>query len=438
MRERWPWPPNASTPAVTVSNSGTTVARTRFNSPTLRPLRSRDFRVIWLGSFVSNVGTWMEATALTTLVARETRSATQVAFAAIAGFLPSAFASPIGGALADRFDRRRFLQVTLLLETFFAGLLALVVSLGERRTAPLAAIVFMAATVNSAALPNRQAMFPSLVEPEDLPAAIALGSATWNGGRVFGPMLAVLAETIGPAWAFSINALSFLVLFGAWMTVTLPSLIKPDGPRLGLVALLREGLGHIRRTPDLRFAIGFIAVLAGTAGPFIGLLAIMARVRFGIGAALFVTAQGFGAVCGALSTTRLSRRFGRRGTMLRAWFVLPVGLLLYAFAPHRLVAAAAVVLLGGAYMVLFAGAQSTLQLGSPPEVRARVLAVFSVSLSAAYCAALLISGRVADARNIQVATVMQAALTLVGILVLAKAFPRWWHDAVPATIRQDR
>lgn len=420
--------PNGLTNAVTVPSSAAPLARKRFNSPTLRPLRQRDFRTIWMGSLVSNVGTWMETTALSTLVARETKSATQVAFTAIAGFLPSAFASPIGGALADRFDRRRFLQVTLLLETLFAGLLAVVVALGERRTAPLAAIVFMASTVNAAALPNRQAILPSLVDREDLPAAISLGSATWNGGRVFGPMLALLADTIGPAWAFTANALSFLVLLVAWMTITLPPTPKATGERTGLVALLREGLVHIRRTKDLRFAIVFIAVLAGTAGPFIGLLAIMARVRFGIGAALFVTAQGLGAVCGALSTTRLSTRYGRRGTMVRALLVLPPALILYAFAPNRYVAAVGVMILGGGYMAAFACAQSVLQLGTPPEIRARVLAVFSVSLSAAYCTALLISGPIADARSIQWATVLQAVLTVAGLGLLAKVFPRWWHD----------
>ncbi len=413
---------------MTVPSNTKAFAGQRFNSPTLRPLRQRDFRIIWLGALVSNVGTWMETTALSTLVARETKSATQVAFTAIAGFLPSAFASPIGGALADRFDRRRFLQVTLLLETFFAGLLAVVVALGERRTAPLAAIVFMASTVGAAALPNRQAILPSLVDRDDLPAAISLGSATWNGGRIFGPLFALLAETIGVAWAFTANALSFLVLLAAWTTIKLPPAPLPTGVRLGLVALLREGLGHIRRNKDLQFAIAFIAVLAGTAGPFIGLLAIMARSRFGIGAALFVTAQGLGAVVGALSTTWLSSRYGRRGTMLRALLILPPALLLYAFAPNRYVAAIGVLVLGGGYMAAFACAQSILQLGSPPEVRARVLAVFSVALSAAYCTALLVSGPVADARNIQWATVLQAVLTVAGVAVLAKSFPRWWRE----------
>ena len=171
-------------------------------SPTFRPLRSRNFRLIWTGALVSNIGTWMETVALASLVATRTRSATQVAIASIAGFLPSAFAAPIGSALADRFDRRRFLITTLAMETSFAALLTILVALGERRTLVLSGVVFAASIVNSAALPNRQSLLPSLVDREDVGAAISLGSASWNGGRVFGPLLASLVAVVGPSWAF--------------------------------------------------------------------------------------------------------------------------------------------------------------------------------------------------------------------------------------------
>ncbi len=398
------------------------------SSPTLRPLKLRNFRLIWGGALISNIGTWMETTALGTIIAKETRSATQVGFAAIAGFLPIAFASPIGGVLADRFDRKKFLQVTLLIETFFAALLAVVVALGETRTLPLAAIVFAASTVGAGAMPNRQAVLPSLVSTEDLPAAISLGSASWNGGRVFGPIAALLVTAIGPAWAFAANALSFLVLFAAWMTVKLPAAPAKSNQTAGLVTLLKEGFGLVRRAPQLRFVIIFIAIIAGTAGPFIGLLPIAARVRFDIGAALFVTAQGLGAVLGALATTRLTRIYGQRGTMLRYLAVLPISLLGYALAPDKFSAAFAVLVTGGAYIGAFTSAQSILQLNSPPLLRARALAVFSVALGASYCIAMLINGRIADASSVRWVTGMQAVLTVLGLGLLSVLFPRWWVD----------
>jgi MFS family permease len=425
------WPPIGSTNAATAATTEHFVGF--LNSATLRPLQRRDYRTIWFGALISNVGTWMETTALSTLIAKETKSATQVAITAMAGFLPTAFASPIGGALADRFDRKRFLQVTLLLETLCAALLALLVGLGERRTAPLAAVVFVAAMVGSAALPNRQAIMPSLVDPKDLQAAISLGSASWNGGRIFGPLFGILVTTIGPTWAFSINALSFLVALTAWMSITLPPLPNSGQARLGFAAQLRTGFGVARHQPDVRFAIVFISVLAGTAGPFIGLLAIVARLRFDMSAAPLITAQGVGAVLGGLATTRLSNKLGRGRMMLLYLSSLPIVLVVYALAPHWSVAVVAVMWLGGAYIGAMNGAQAIIQMNAPPEARARVLAVFMVGLGATYCLGLLVSGPLADATSIRVATLAQAGATAVGVAVLAVLFPRWWNRERPSS-----
>lgn len=366
--------------------------------------------------------------ALSSLVARETRSATQVAFTAMAGFLPTAFAAPIGGALADRFDRKRFLQTTLAIETFFAIVLTILVASGERRTAVLASIVFLASTISAASLPNRQSLLPSLVPKEDLPAAISLGSASWNGGRVFGPLLATLVALIGPAWAFGFNAASFVALLIAWNFVRLPALPKSDSTA-SLPQLLKEGLRMVRDDEHLRFAVAFVAVLAGSAGPFIGLLAIMAKLEFNGGTGttgLFITAQGVGAVAGALLTTRFTRLFGRGRSMVGALTALPIALAVYALAPHVLIAAAALVVVGGCYMGIFASIQAILQLNSPPTLRARVLAVFSVALGASYCLALLVHGPLADRTSVPTVTLLQAGLTVAGIGVLALAFPKWW------------
>ncbi len=413
-------------------------ARHFTNSPTLRPFKSRNFTLIWTGALVSNIGTWMEAVALSSLVARETRSATQVAIASMAGFLPSAFASPIGGALSDRFDRKKFLQIGLGLETLCAILLTILVATGERRTAVLASVVFLSSTISSASLPNRQSVMPSLVPREDLPAAISLGSASWNGGRVFGPVFATLVALIGPSWAFAANAVSFSVLLIAWKFVELPPLQRSSNGE-SLPTLLNEGVQAIRKNPSLRFAVTFIAVLAGTAGPFIGLLAIMAKLEFNGGTGttgLFVSAQGFGAVVGALLTTRLTRKLGRGRSMVGALIVLPLALGVYGLAPNRYVAAVALVFVGGAYLGAFTSCQSILQLHSPPQLRARVLAVFSVALSGTYCLGLLVHGPLADRTSVRVVTLVQAALTIAGLALLAILFPKWWNHLAEAPTEQ--
>ena len=385
---------------------------------------------------MSNVGTWMETVALASLVATRTRSATQVAVASIAGFLPSAFAAPIGSALADRFDRRRFLVTTLAIETAFAALLTLLVATGERRTLVLSAVVFAASIVNSAALPNRQSVLPSLVERKDLGAAISLGSASWNGGRVFGPLLASLVAVVGPSWAFAANTVSFTVLLIAWKYVRLAPTPR-DESGASVVALVREGFQIVRHDRRLRFAVVFIAMMGGTAGPFIGLLAIMAKKVHGGGAGitgLFVSAQGIGAVLGAIVATRLVSRFGRGRSMLANLVALPPLLVAYALAPRPWVAAVALVFMGATYIGAFTGAQAVLQLNSPSEARARVLAVFSVGLGASYCVALGVSGPLGDWIGIREVTLGQAGATVVGIALLSITYPQWWERLESDTI----
>lgn len=113
---------------------------TRFAS--LRPLRHRDFALLWSAALVSNVGTWMQTIAVGTLVTEITGRASGAGFVAAAGFLPIGFLSPIGGALADRVDRRRFLLLTTIGEVFFAAALALIHATGNSSELSVSAAVF--------------------------------------------------------------------------------------------------------------------------------------------------------------------------------------------------------------------------------------------------------------------------------------------------------
>jgi predicted MFS family arabinose efflux permease len=141
---------------------------------------------------------------------------------------------------------------------------------------------------------------------------------------------------------------------------------------------------------------------------------------------LFVSAQGIGAVAGAILATKLSLRFGRGRSMLANLIALPILLALYAVAPRPWFAAVMLVAIGGAYLGAFTGAQATLQLNSPPEARARVLAIFSVGLGAAYCVALAVGGPLGDRIGIREVTLLQAAATVIGVAWMAHRYSRWW------------
>jgi MFS family permease len=139
---------------------------------------------------VSNVGTWMQTVAVGALVTERTGRASWTALVAVAAFLPIGVLSPVGGALADRLDRRRCLVAGNLVEAGLATVLAALSATGRASPGAVTAVVFANGCVSALVLPFQQALVPDLVEREDVLAASSLGLTTYNMGRVVGPALA--------------------------------------------------------------------------------------------------------------------------------------------------------------------------------------------------------------------------------------------------------
>src|SRR5258706_3456923 len=154
------------------------------------PLRHPAYARLWSGAFVSNIGTWMETVALGIYVTKLTHEAAWTGTIAAAAFVPIAFFGPIGGALADRFPRKWLLMATTIVQTGLASLLAVLFAVGHPTAPVLTLIVLGNGICAGLGFPAFQAILPDLVPVEDLPGAIALSSAQYNLGRVFGPALA--------------------------------------------------------------------------------------------------------------------------------------------------------------------------------------------------------------------------------------------------------
>ena len=156
----------------------------------LSPLRHRDFALVWSAALVSNVGSWMQTVAVGVLVTLHTGQARWTGLVAAAAFLPMGLLSPVGGAMADRHDRRRWLLLTTVGETVFAGILTALAATGNAGPVWVTLAVLGGGAMTAIGLPAYQALLPDLVGPDDLLGAISLSSAQWNLGRVIGPALA--------------------------------------------------------------------------------------------------------------------------------------------------------------------------------------------------------------------------------------------------------
>ncbi len=406
---------------MTAVSSPVTVASHRVGlAVSLRPFRHRSFALLWSGGLVSTVGSWMQSVAVGALVVAHTGQALWAVVVAASAFLPIGVLSPVGGALADRLARRPVLVVGNLVAALVA--LAIAVLVAGRHDSPgtLSLLVLVQGCVSALTGPFQQAILPDLVPRGDFLAAVSLNSAQFNLGRVIGPALAGAAVALfGYPVAFEANAVSFLAVVLALGFVRLAP--PPAGERLSVWRSVRLGARTARGEPACKGAILLIATVGLFASPFIALVPAMAdHLAHGgsravaTGTALLTTAQGVGAVVGALLIPYLAAHFGRGRVLAASLGLLPFVLVAYGLSASLVVAVVALFLVGLVYLGVLSGLQTVVQLRAPQAYRGRVLALYLMALGVAYPIGALVQGPVADSIGL-------AWTTAAGALALALA-----------------
>jgi MFS family permease len=369
-----------------------------------RPLQSRNFALVWSAALVSNVGSWMQTVALGFVITARTHQPLWTGLVAAAAFLPLGLLAPVGGALADRLDRRRWLIVTTVAEALFAAALAVLAAIGHAPPAVLVGVAFLGGVAAGVGFPSYQAMLPDLVPREDLLAAVSLSSAQFNLGRVIGPALAGVVLVVGSdAWAFAVNAASFGAVVVALVFVRLPARKAPTPPIESIVRRIAAGARVAAAEPGCRSAIVLIAIVALVGSPFIGLVPAVAVDGLHRGAAAtsaLVTGQGVGAVAGALALAPLARAWGRRRLLVGALFAFPAAIVGYGAAPSLVTATLVIVVVGACYIGVLTGLNTVIQLRAPEQARGRVLGLYMMALGTVYPIGLVIEGTIAGAVGI--------------------------------------
>ncbi len=398
-------------------------------------MRFRNFSLLWSASLVSNIGSWMQTVAVGALVIARTGQASWAVLIAAGAFLPVGLLSPLGGALADRIRRKPVIALGNLAEAVVAGAIAFLVA--GRHDSPLAllGLVTVQGSVSALVQPFSQAILPDLVPRSEFLAASALNSAQWNAGRIVGPALAgATVAAFGFAASFVANAVSFLAVVIAVLFVRLS---PPPGRQGSVLAALRSGLSATRSEPSCRAAIITIGVVAFVAAPFIALVPAMAlRLSHGGAAAVaaatseLTTAQGLGAVAGALLMAPLAARIGRGRLLGWSLGLLPVALTCYALSPTRWWGVVTLFLVGLVYLGVLSGLSTAVQLYAPPDYRGRVLSFFQVALGVSYPLGALLQGPVADAIGIGWTTASSAIAMVVIMVAVVLVRPSFAHALV--------
>ncbi|HEX3204754.1 MAG TPA: MFS transporter [Propionibacteriaceae bacterium] len=346
-------------------------------------LVERNYRTYLAGSFVSNIGTWMQRVAQDWLVL-ELSGGSALALGITTGlqFLPMLLLSPYAGLIADRFNKRQILMITQSWLALSAAALGVLAVTGVATTEQVYLIAFAFGLGTAFDNPARQSFVSEVAGPDHLSNAIGLNSATFHAGRVVGPALAglVIAQ-VGSGWAILSNALSYLAFIGALLIMD-GRLLRTVPPRPRAKRQLREGLAYVRRSPDILLVL-CVMFFVGTFGlNFQMTTALMAQQEFHRSAAAYGilgTLLAVGSLAGALIA---ARRRARPSGRLVVGLAITFGLIEIAtgLAPSYLTFAAMLPVMGFVTLLTMTAANASIQLGVDPGLRGRVMALYIMVL----------------------------------------------------------
>jgi predicted MFS family arabinose efflux permease len=351
-----------------------------------RALSHRDFRLFWIGAFLSNVGTWMQAVAQGWLVLLLTNSAFWLGLDGFVATAPGFIFTLLGGVFADLIDRRRLLLYTQVVAGIAAMVLAMLVWTQAVNRWMVLGFSFVTGCCMALASPSFLAMTYDLVGREDLANAIAMNSTQFQLSRVVGPALAGVAfKLFGLAGCFFANGVSFVAVVAAlWV-------VRPERQaaathsvrdRRALWRDLIDGFRYVRNRPRVSALLLLSSINSLFGAPYFTLVPIYARNIFNLGEtglALMMGTSGAGAFMGALLVAYLGD-FRRKG-----WLVLggsiAFGVFIANFALSSRLTLSLVFLFGVGFslVVCVATVNTLLQKLVTDQMRGRVMSMFILS-----------------------------------------------------------
>ena len=347
-------------------------------SPTFTSFSERNYRIYYAGSFVSNVGTWMGRVAQDWLVLTELTDNSSQALGIVTGlqFLPFLVLAPWAGAIADRFPKRRILVVTQALLLITSLVLAVLVMADVATLTMVYAIALTQGVITAIDNPARQSFVSEMVPRDKLANAVALNSASFNGGRLIGPGVAgLMIAAYGTGWTLLVNVLTFVFVLVA-LSLLRGSELVPSPLTRGKGAI-RDGIHYVRNRPDLKMVMLLVFVLGTFGMNFQVTTALMATQEFDKGPTEYGILGSIMAI-GSLTAALLSARRGepRLRVLLIALVGFTISTTAASLAPTYELFAIALVPVGLSALTALTTANAMVQLRTDPLVRGRVMALY--------------------------------------------------------------
>jgi len=353
----------------------------------------RGFRLLWIGALLSSIGTWIQDVALSWLIHVQTGDPFYLGLRRFAQDVPLLAFMLVGGAFADRVDRRHILLSSQLVQMGLAVALAILYFAGNLGIPAIMVIAFLAGLTQSQSAPTYQAVLPSLVPREHIPHAVALNSLQFNASRAIGPVIAgLLLAHVGTGACFVVNAASFVVVILVLWWLRFPS---PKTSGVNLAETLRVGVRHVATTPLLRTFTLLAAATSFLGFPLVTFLPTLAGDVLGTGAtgySLLLTSMGVGAIVGAIATAQRGSVAGRgRLTLLHlaAFALVTMGAVL---SRQQWLSMTLLVVSGYTLTTALSTVSSLVQEHTPDELRGRVMSIFGLAFRGGLPVGSLVGG----------------------------------------------
>jgi len=409
---------------------------------TFRAFRDRNYAVFFAGQSVSQIGTWMQRTAIIWVIYTLTHSAAMIGLAMFAQQFPSFLLSLAGGVVADRHSRYRILLVTQTASMVQAILLAVLVLSGHYVIWEILALGAVLGVINAFDVPARQPMVHEMVSnKEDLANAISLNSAMVNLARLVGPALSgIVLQQFGAGVCFIINAVSFVAVITSLLMMNFAPFVPP-AVKKKVTAELAEGLRYLKEASGISMLIMLLLCLSLLVLPYDTLVPVFAKVIFEGNAATYgylTGAIGLGALGGTFFLASVNRGADLRKFLLGSIAVLGVGLILFSRASYFPLSLPFAIIIGLGSITPMSASITIIQMEAATHMRGRVMSYVAMAYFGMLPLGSLLIGNISQKIGAPVTMLCQGILAILITALFSKLLykSRSEQDITETTINQ--
>lgn len=392
----------------------------------LSSLKVKNFRLYWIGTFISLIGTWVQSLAQSWLVFRLTDSTFLLGLIGFLSSLPIFLLSLFGGVVADRVNKRNLLIFTQIIFMLLAFALAISTQMQVITFWQIMLIAILNGIVMAFDAPSRQAVVVELVGRENLFNAIALNSVAFNSSRIIGAVIAgILIAGVGMAGCFYINAISFFPLIIVLLLIKInhgPGISKNNTA----IKDLTEVLKLLKDNRLILALISIVAISSLFGVSYLILMPVFAEriLKVGVkGLGILMSSSGFGALIAALMLAALGN-FRHKGKLLvLSSLVFSFALILFSLSRLYTLSIIALILIGWGSVAAIATINTLLQTIVPDAFRGRVMSVFMFTFAGLMPFGNLIAGAVSEGLGVSFTLMASGIICTLLFMIINILYP---------------